>query len=131
MQRRLSASWAEAPPRSPQGSLNSIRGRPVRSGAARARGRPHTPELVDERVAGDDLVGVQQQGGEQGALLRATERGPGGRSPVPPATQESGTPSLLLALTATWTPPSLCPRAPGRCQSPSGRLSAANEYRTR
>ena len=32
-------------------------------------------ELVDEPVAGDDLVGVQQQGGEQGALLRATERG--------------------------------------------------------
>jgi len=32
-----------------------------------------TPELVDEPVAGDDLVGVQQQGGEQGALLRAAE----------------------------------------------------------
>ncbi len=31
------------------------------------------PELVDEPVAGDDLVGVQQQGGEQGALLRAAE----------------------------------------------------------
>jgi hypothetical protein len=33
-----------------------------------------TPELVDEPVAGDDLVGVQQQGGEQGALFRAAVR---------------------------------------------------------
>ena len=36
-------------------------------------GRRGTPELVDEPVAGDDLVGVQQQEGEQGALLRAAE----------------------------------------------------------
>jgi hypothetical protein len=43
----------------------------------------------------------------------------------------SGTPRLLLALTVTRTPPSLRPRAPSRGQSLSGRLSAANEYRTR
>ena len=37
---------------------------------------------------------------------------------------ESGNPRLVLALMATRTPPSLCPRAPVRGQSPSGRLSA-------
>src|SRR5215211_808110 len=86
--------------------------------------------FVDEPVAGDDLVGVQQQGGEQGALLRATERGPSGRLRC---LQRPKNPELQSAprLTATRTPPSLCPRAPGRGQSPSGRLSAADEYRTR
>jgi hypothetical protein len=43
MQRRLSASWAEAPPRSPQGSLNAPSGvgqfAPVRLGREDARTR--------------------------------------------------------------------------------------------
>ena len=43
------------------------------------RGRPGfrrliAPELVDQAVAGDDLVRVQEEEREQGPLLRSTER---------------------------------------------------------
>jgi hypothetical protein len=40
-------------------------------GAARRR---LPPELVDQAVGGHDLSGAEQQEGEQGALLRRTER---------------------------------------------------------
>ena len=44
--------------------LERLRGRPRRSPA---------PELVDQALPGDDLVGAQQQDGRECALLRRTE----------------------------------------------------------
>ncbi len=43
--------------------------------------RPLAPELVDETIGGDDLVGVEQENGEKRALLGASEPD---RSPVEP-----------------------------------------------
>jgi hypothetical protein len=40
----------------------------------RGLGRRSVPELVDQAVAGDDPVRVQEQKPEQAALLRAPER---------------------------------------------------------
>ena len=37
-------------------------------------GRPVAPEFVDQPVARDDLVRVQQEDHEEGALLRPTDR---------------------------------------------------------
>src|SRR4029450_9735347 len=56
-----------------------------------------------------------------GRAASSRRAGPGGRSPVPPAARESGTPRLLLALTVTRTPPSLWPGGPG-CGTQSRRL---------
>jgi hypothetical protein len=36
--------------------------------------RAAPPNVVDETVAGHHLLGVQEEDGEQGALLRAPER---------------------------------------------------------
>ena len=46
----------------------------VVEGMARRRRRPLSPEAIDEAVAGDDLVGVQEEDREQRTLLRAPER---------------------------------------------------------
>jgi hypothetical protein len=40
----------------------------------RRRWRSLPPQAVDEAVARDDLVGVQEEDGEQRALLRAPKR---------------------------------------------------------
>ncbi len=36
--------------------------------------RPFTPQLVDQAVAGDDLVRVEEEEREEGALLRTPDR---------------------------------------------------------
>jgi hypothetical protein len=41
---------------------------------ARRRRRPLSPQAVDQAVAGDDLIGVQEEDREQPALFRAPER---------------------------------------------------------
>jgi hypothetical protein len=45
-------------------------------GVARRRRRVLGPQLLDEAVAGDDPVSLQQQDRQQRALLRSTEREP-------------------------------------------------------
>jgi hypothetical protein len=45
-------------------------------GVARRRRRVLGPQLLDQAVAGDDPVGLQQQDRQQRALLRAAEREP-------------------------------------------------------
>jgi hypothetical protein len=47
----------------------------------RTRGRPFAPQLVDEAIARDDLVPVQQEDGEQPSLLRRPERQPSAPRP--------------------------------------------------
>ena len=39
----------------------------------RARGRAGTPELIDEPIARDDLIGIQEKEGKQRALLRSPQ----------------------------------------------------------
>jgi len=42
-------------------------------GHGRILGRRVSPQLVDETIAGDDLVRVQEEDGENSSLLRAAE----------------------------------------------------------
>jgi hypothetical protein len=45
-------------------------------GVARRRRRVLGPQLLDQAIAGDDPVGLQQQDRQQRALPRSTEREP-------------------------------------------------------
>jgi hypothetical protein len=45
-------------------------------GVARRRRRVVGPQLLDQAVAGDDPVGLEQQDGQERPLLRAAERQP-------------------------------------------------------
>src|SRR5829696_10224366 len=131
MQRRLSASWAEAPPRSPQGSLNAPSGvgqfAPVRLGREDARtpqsssmsGSRETTSLACSSKEASRARCFEPPSGDLVAVLRYLQR------PKNPELQSAPRPD---GNTDTAQP---LPAGPGRGQSPSGRLSAANEYRTR
>ena len=61
----------------------------------RARGWAGAPELIDEPIARDDLIGVQEQEGEQRALLRRPQRH---RPALVPDLKRTEQPELELAL---------------------------------
>ena len=56
------------------------------------RRRTLAPQLVDQPLARDDLVAMQQQLPEHGPLAIAAHTRPGGRHRPPPAARESGSP---------------------------------------
>ncbi len=89
-------------------------------GGRSALGRVPAPQLLDQQIARDHLVRMQEKQGEQRALLRSAQRDLGGLRPTPRAFRGSETPPgssrprTLPAVTALLQPGNRPARSSGR-----------------